>query len=261
MPGAADQSWEDIGQRDAYYGVLTYDRFSQQNLDQAAREAFFQSGEEYLHRVMQIIRDTIAPGFTPQRALDFGCGVGRILIPMAVQSNEVVGLDVAGSMLREAEKNCRERKLTNVSLVLADDQLSLLEGSFNFIHSYIVFQHIPVRRGEALFEILLEHLAENGVGVIHFVYRRKISRFRRIFQWSRSHVRFFNGLVNVLILKLPWRYPALQMHEYNLANIFELLKKNDCFNVHVEFSEHVSPYTTSYGALFFFVKNKRQLFA
>ncbi len=137
----------------------------------------------------------------------------------------------------------------------------LLEGSFNFIHSYIVFQHIPVKRGEALFEILLGHLAENGVGVIHFVYRRKISRFRRIFQWSRSHVPFFNGMVNVLFLKQPWRYPALQMHEYNLSNIFRILKKNDCLNVHVEFSEHISPYTTSYGAVFFFVKNKRQLFA
>jgi ubiquinone/menaquinone biosynthesis C-methylase UbiE len=261
MPGAADQSWEEIGQRDAYYGVLTYDQYAQENLNQASRDVFFESGQKHLQRVMHIIHENIAADFVPQRALDFGCGVGRILIPMAAQSNEVVGLDVASSMLREAEKNCHEQKLTNVSLVQADDQLSLLEGSFNFIHSYIVFQHIPVRRGEALFEILLDHLAENGVGVIHFVYRRNISRFRRIFQWSRSHLRFFNGLVNVLILKQPWRYPALQMHEYNLANIFELLKKNDCINVHVEFSEHVSPYTTSYGALFFFVKNKRQLFA
>ncbi len=57
MPDSADQSWEQIGQLDAYYGVLTYDQFAQENLNQASRDVFFQSGRGTLPRVMKSFMD------------------------------------------------------------------------------------------------------------------------------------------------------------------------------------------------------------
>lgn len=148
----SDQSWEAIGKVDAYYGVLTYDQYTRERLDPARREEFFQTGEEHCWRIFNIIYQHLQPDFAPKRALDFGCGVGRILIPLAQHCTEVVGMDVAASMLAEARANCAERDLTNVSFAASDDALSQVSGDFDFIHSFIVFQHIPKKRGERILE-------------------------------------------------------------------------------------------------------------
>ncbi|HKJ31811.1 MAG TPA: class I SAM-dependent methyltransferase [Balneolales bacterium] len=98
--------------------------------------------------ILKKIRKYVDPHFSINRALDFGCGVGRLLIPLSVYSSHVTGVDVSESMLDEARKNCEARQITNVDFIKSDDDLSLLNRKFNFIHSYIVFQHIPAKRGE-----------------------------------------------------------------------------------------------------------------
>ena len=258
MPELSDQSWEQIGQVDAYYGVLTYEQYTRHNLDQVNRDQFFKSGQDHLNWVLGVIKDQLNSEFSIHRALDFGCGVGRILIPLALESVEAVGMDVAPSMLSEAKMNCSERGVDNVQLVQSDDMLSELSGRFNFIHSFIVFQHIPVKRGMKIFDNLVERLEENGIGVIHFTYHRNISMFRRIFQRLRQNISLINGLANVLFQQRAWNYPALQMHEYNLSEIFWLLQRHSCQKIHVVFSEHSSPFTTSYGVVLFFIKGTRQ---
>jgi 2-polyprenyl-3-methyl-5-hydroxy-6-metoxy-1,4-benzoquinol methylase len=256
MPEHSDQNWQSIGEVDAYYGVLTYDQYTHDQLDPEKLAVFFQTGEAHCQRIFEIIRQRLKPAFSPQRGLDFGCGVGRILIPLAQVCNEVVGVDVAESMLAEARKNCAERAITNVTLLQSDDRLTELTGSFDFMHSYIVFQHIPRRRGEQIFEKMLSMLEEDGVGAVHFVFQRQITRSRRIFQWLKQNFSVVNGLVNLLFLKQPYHYPALQMHEYPLSPIFRLLQVYDCHQVYAVFSEHASPYTTANGVMLFFVKKK-----
>src|SRR5262249_15948332 len=109
-------------------------------------------------------------GFEPRRVLDFGCGVGRLVIPLAKRCGQVVGVDVAQSMLAEARSICGKLGLTNVRLHRSDDRLTGVEGAFDLAHSYIVFQPIPGRRGMALLKRLLALVDDNGVCVLHFVY-------------------------------------------------------------------------------------------
>ena len=79
---------------------------------------------------------------------DFGCGVGRLVLPFAHYSREVVGIDISESMLKECEKNLNNRGINNCQLITSDDNLASLTGSFNLIHSFITFQHIPVGTGQ-----------------------------------------------------------------------------------------------------------------
>jgi 2-polyprenyl-3-methyl-5-hydroxy-6-metoxy-1,4-benzoquinol methylase len=37
--------------------------------------------------------------FAPRRVLDFGCGVGRVTLPLARRVDAVVAIDIADSML------------------------------------------------------------------------------------------------------------------------------------------------------------------
>jgi cyclopropane fatty-acyl-phospholipid synthase-like methyltransferase len=114
----------------------------------------------------------INPNFVPRTVLDFGCGVGRLLVPFAMVAEDVVGLDVSVSMLREARKNCNKRGLRNVHLKPSDDELSTLAGTFDLIHSCIVFQHIPMERGRAILSKLLRHVHPGGMGAIQLTYSK-----------------------------------------------------------------------------------------
>jgi 2-polyprenyl-3-methyl-5-hydroxy-6-metoxy-1,4-benzoquinol methylase len=121
---STDSAWEQWGQQDPYFGVITNPKFRRSALNQQALQDFFATSEPHVHHILTAIRAKIDPGFVPRRVLDFGCGVGRLLVPFASVAEEVVGLDVSPSMLREASKVCAERQLRNVRLLLSDDELS-----------------------------------------------------------------------------------------------------------------------------------------
>src|SRR3954469_547208 len=124
----SDEDWERFGRTDPYFAVLTAPEFHGQ-LSDAERAKFFDSGEAHVERVIAIIRDRLDPGFAPRTALDFGCGVGRLLIPLAKRCDEVAGVDVSPSMLAEARRNCDAAGVRNVSLLQSDDELAAVAGS------------------------------------------------------------------------------------------------------------------------------------
>jgi SAM-dependent methyltransferase len=165
-----DAAWEEWGKRDPYFGVITDPRFRRSALNEATRRDFFATGVGHVDYLMNSIRLNIDPGFAPRTILDFGCGVGRLLIPFAALAQEVVGLDVAQSMLAEARRNCDERQVRNVTLLMSDDQLSALSGKFDLVHSCIVLQHVPFDRGKEIFAALIRHLNPGGIGAIQLVY-------------------------------------------------------------------------------------------
>jgi SAM-dependent methyltransferase len=249
-----DRSWEYYGKHDPYFGVLTLQEYRRGHLDEDARARFFQSGEAHLGQVVAAIKAHLDPNFAPQRGLDFGCGVGRVLLPMAGICRSLEGADVSESMLEEARSNCALHNLTHVSLTQADDNLTQVSGTFDFIHSTLVFQHIPRRRGERLLSRLLERLEDGGVGALHFTYARA-GRGIRWIDWARKSLPLLNGLVNILVLRLPFRYPLVQMNVYNLGVVFRILHHAGCHPVVATPTVHVfSGKVTTYGTMLYFRK-------
>jgi 2-polyprenyl-3-methyl-5-hydroxy-6-metoxy-1,4-benzoquinol methylase len=143
-----DRDWEKWGASDPYYGVYSLDKFRINNLSEQSRDEFFRSGEEHIKGVFDTIWRVFEKDFTPRRSLDFGCGVGRLVLPLAQRSGHVLGVDISPSMLAEAQKNCT--KLQNCSFALTDGKLSEAIGTFDLVHSFIVFQHIPQDRGQRI---------------------------------------------------------------------------------------------------------------
>lgn len=233
---STDGEWERFGATDPYFGVVTHEKYRRANLTEAHLDDFFRSGEDHVAHVLSVVRDRIAPGFRPQRCLDFGCGVGRLAIPLARVAGEVVGVDVSPSMLREAVRNCAERQVTNARFVRADDDLAAVEGQFDLVHSFIVFQHIPVRRGERIVRRLLDRLAPSGVGVLHFVYA-KATLGRKLVGWVKGYVPMGGRLLNVAAGR-SLRAPALQMNAYDVGRLLFVLQREGVRDVFVEFTDH-----------------------
>jgi 2-polyprenyl-3-methyl-5-hydroxy-6-metoxy-1,4-benzoquinol methylase len=236
VPDDSDKNWEQFGRQNPYYGVITHDQYRLENLTAECRQEFFASGVAHLEAVLFTVRQRLDVAFAPRRALYFGCGVGRLLIPLARVAEEVTGVDVSDAMLEEARKNCAAQSVQNVHLFKSDDALSRVDGTYDFIHSFIVFQHIPVRRGERIFAQLLTRLAPGGVGVIHFTYGQEFE-YRKWSVWMDQHVPGGGKLLN-LSKGRKWSAPRMQMFSYDLNVLFTLLQKAGIPNFFTTFENH-----------------------
>jgi len=242
-----DNEWEEWGKTDPYFSVLTNPKFRRQVLTEEAREEFFNSGREDINKVMAICRQHLDPAFTPRRALDFGCGVGRLVVPLSRLAAQVVGLDVSQSMLAEASANCARFGIDNVELVKSDDDLSNLRGTFDFIHSVIVLQHIPVDRGQRIFNNLVARLDPGGIGAIQLTYGKAYypesdglppappppaQPKARGWGLLKTKTR------SVLTAKIPGADPQMQMNPYNLNRIMFSLQGAGVSSLFQEFTDH-----------------------
>src|SRR5262249_31306823 len=121
-----DKYWQFIGNDNPYWGVITHDEFDKTRLTREAIEDFYESGETHADLLFRTIHRYIDERFVAESALDFGCGVGRIVVPLASRCRRVTGVDVSDGMLRRAQERCDVLRLSNIRLIKGDDQLSLI---------------------------------------------------------------------------------------------------------------------------------------
>ena len=268
---STDIEWERWGSQDPYFGVLTNPRFRKEGLTPEAKQEFFASGFAHVDYVVSACRRYIDEAFAPLRVLDFGCGVGRLLIPFAGFASEVVGIDVAPSMLKEARKNCAERGFGNVALVLSDDTLSAVEGQFDLVHSCIVLQHIEVARGRAIFARLVDKVRGGGCGAIHVTFGWDVHAATfglppepplappppagALSQAKATVKRLLEPLglqqkPAVVLVEVSSPDPEMQMNYYNLSELMFIMQRAGVHRVHTEFTDHGG----ALGAFLFFQK-------
>jgi SAM-dependent methyltransferase len=245
-----DKDWEKYGATNPYFGVFNHQKYCREDLTEESKNEFFKSGQSYFNSVLKNIRDHIDSNFVPKNALDFGCGVGRITIPLARISNFAVGIDVSESMLQEAKANCESKNIDNVKFLKADENLSNLSEQYDFIHSFIVFQHIPIRRGEALFCKLMEHLQAGGIGVFHFTYYKNYGFYKKIIPWIKSKVPLARNIID-LMMGRGFFTPRMQMNNYSLNNLFYILQKKNVTNFYGQYTNH----NNHLGVIIFFKKS------
>jgi SAM-dependent methyltransferase len=250
----SDRDWEYWGKKDPYFGVLIDPKFLDENLNDHSVQDFFESGERHVEHIYSTIRSGARPDFQPVRVLDYGCGVGRLVVPFASRSQEVVGVDISPSMLEKARGNCKRLGADSVSLLHANELDSLAPASFDLIHSFIVFQHIPVARGELIMRKLISLISEGRVGAIHLTYSDSRSAFRRRISAMRRRVNLVHGVIN-LARRRRFSAPLMQMNCYSMNRVFDLLFDMHCSILQVEFWEHRS----FRGAMLYFERSSKPL--
>jgi hypothetical protein len=145
-------------------------------------------------------------------------------------------------MLEEAASNSSKFGVKNVEFVQSDDTLSRVNGSFDFIHSYIVLQHIPPARGERLIQQLIAMLEVGGVAALHVTYSwngwlQSATRIQRFTRWLRENVPGLHGVVN-LFRGRSFEQPFMLMNIYDLNRLFSILQEQGCDQSFVQFTSH-----------------------
>lgn len=227
MTRRADRDWERFARTDPYWAVLTDGRFRGESLSEPAREAFYATGEHHVEHIFAALAAITGESGAPQRALDFGCGVGRLLPGLARRCRSVVGSDVSPRMVELARDTCERMELRNARVVRIDDQLSGLDGQFDFIHSVIVFQHIAPARGERIVERLCSRLTPGGVAALHFTTAAHERRSALVLAAARDAFRPLHVALN-LVRGRPAGQPLMRMHVYSLPRLRAIVERQGC---------------------------------
>jgi len=226
------KDWQKLGDNDPFFGVLSAEENKSESFDDAARSKFYDSGKAHIQTVLQIAKDQF--GFVPQgRALDFGCGVGRLTLPLAAKFNETVGVDISDGMLKTARETADMQNVDNVVFQNSENSTGLPEAHFDFIHTYIVLQHMLKEEGEQVISQLIRCLKPGGVGAIHFTFDHiRGARFHKTREFVKRH-SLARALGNLLTNK-RWNRPVMLMSRYDLPSVFRLFGDNgiEKFYVH-----------------------------
>lgn len=156
--------WNKFAQRNARWAVLTEKR-------DWTSEEFFETGRAEISRVMKSL-DSLGVDVPRGKALDFGCGPGRITTALADHFHEVDGVDIAPSMIELAKRHNRHEDRVTYHLN-ASHGLNLFEdGTFDFIYSALVLQHMAPRYSKGYLREFLRVLKPGGWLVFQLTVER-----------------------------------------------------------------------------------------
>lgn len=142
-------------------------------------EEFFEIGVRDVRDVLvTVARASI--DITRDRALDFGCGVGRLTQALANEFNTVVGVDIAESMLERARQFDQSNGRCSFVVNTTSDLAQFPTASFDFIYSHIVFQHMEPRYALGYIREFARLLRPRGVTVFQTLVPDTTIRFTDI---------------------------------------------------------------------------------
>ena len=164
------RDWDDLALVDPFWAVLAADDKRGGGWEPTE---FFATGEadieEMLATAAQLGRPT-----RHERALDFGCGVGRLTRALARRFDEAVGIDVSERMLEHARR--LNADAPNVTFASSDEPPP---EPFDLVVANLVLQHLP---SKALARVYIGRLikATRPDGLLVFQLPTKLPLARRL---------------------------------------------------------------------------------
>lgn len=158
---AVARTWESLGADDPLWAVLTVPGSEGGRWD---LDEFFATGDDEIAELLRRLDELGLPA-ARRRALDFGCGVGRLTQALAAHFDEVVGVDIAASMLGEAERLNRRGDRVRWVHNPASDLSVLGDDRFDCIYTSYVLQHMDPVLARSYVAEFVRLLAPGGVAV------------------------------------------------------------------------------------------------
>jgi SAM-dependent methyltransferase len=232
----ADRGWEQFAGREPYFATVTDPRFLQANLTPEHEREFFASGETLVEWMLATIDAALVPQFAPMSTLEYGCGPGRLALPLAARPGRVVAVDRSDAMLRVARANAGRRGLAEILFQRPDDLLAQ-PRTFDLVVCYHLLQRLP--RGEAKFVLrqLQSAIGPDGVGVFQWCCGSREPLRVEVARWARERVPGVNAIVNRLKGK-PSGDPFMPTHVYGVEEMLAEFAAAGLDPVHVALERH-----------------------
>ena len=152
--GDLRSNWDALGRENPLWAILT--TTGEWDIDE-----FFETGRTEISGMLDRLHDL---GLEPTGdALDFGCGAGRLTQALADHFETATGVDVARSMIELATEHNRHGDRCRFVLNESEDLSCFDDGSFDFVYSNIVLQHVGTERAKGYIAEFLRITAPGGI--------------------------------------------------------------------------------------------------
>lgn len=163
--------WEGHGSADPLWAILTDSRQKGGRWDV---KDFFSTGVKEITIVLKLLNTKgIRPRFKG-KALDFGCGVGRLTQALGRRFASAEGVDISQAMIEGALRYNRLGKRVRYHVNTSEHLPILKDASFDFVYTSIVLQHIPPLYSEVYLREFLRVLKPGGLLVFQLPFARRV---------------------------------------------------------------------------------------
>lgn len=184
------KNWNTFGKIDPLWSNITFP--SKKNRRWQLDE-FFATGVREINAIMEHIK-LLNLDIPRRKALDFGCGVGRLTQALAHFFDKVYSVDIAPSMITLAKKYNRHGDKCRYYLNESDDLKIFFDNSFDLIYSNITLQHIEPRYSKSYLKEFLRILNPQGLLIFQLPSHRSL--------WCRLRKSIANPIKHIIPLKL-----------------------------------------------------------
>jgi SAM-dependent methyltransferase len=157
-------AWESLGERRPFHSVLTEDRFLPSALSESEKK-FWETGDIEAQQLADYLAGADHIKLADATVLEFGCGVGRVAIPLAALSGRVIAYDISEPHLALGRARAAALGRTNIRMIAIGDALPGEFEACDVFYSRIVLQHNPPPIIGLVLQKLIRALKPGGIGI------------------------------------------------------------------------------------------------
>lgn len=222
------RNWNAFGKSDPFWAVLTS---PSKKGNKWQVEEFFKTGKDEIEEVMKYVKslESLNINIKKRKALDFGCGVGRLTQALADYFDEVCGVDIAQSMIELAEKynshgnRCKYYINDDINLKL------FANSSFDLIYTNIVLQHIEPKYSKNYIREFIRILVPDGLLIFQIPSERIRSKkiIRKLIRYVIP-LGFLDWIFyfRINLKSMFYKEPRMEMYAIRQEEIIDILKEN-----------------------------------
>jgi SAM-dependent methyltransferase len=151
--------WDELGRRDPLWAILTS---PDKQGNRWPIDEFLQTGRDEIAALIAYL-DARGLDVRRGRALDFGCGAGRLTRALADYFHEVIGIDIAASMIDTARQLHASAPGVHFIVNTSTSLETVGAGSVDLVYSRLVLQHIHPRYVRRYLAEFVRVLRDGGV--------------------------------------------------------------------------------------------------
>jgi SAM-dependent methyltransferase len=159
------EAWTHMGATRPHHSVLSRDDYLPKNINQKAIESFMASGNREALIIKAILERHNFELAHSKTCVEYGCGLGRVTIPIANMFNKIDAYDISPTHLTWAEAYAKAAGVCNIEFRPISAQTTKPLEECDFFYSRIVFQHNPPPIIRELIATSLRCLRPGGVAV------------------------------------------------------------------------------------------------